>query len=320
MLESVKQNIKSISNVHVASQEYKNLIISSTPRSGSTWLMELIWSQPGFKTCNEPLNIRLPRIRTTLGISSWADLYRQDAKAKVLDYFAGIQRGGHAFLNPSPFRKHYRPFTSRIVYKIINGGELWIEDIAEITNSEIIFLIRHPFAVSLSRKQLPRLEVLCSDPVLSGFNRTVQGIAENILKEGSFMEKAVLSWCLQNRLALDHMSGRKATVLTYEQLVLEPEYILNDLAQRFHLSRVDAMLKHFNTPSAVTVQSEKGAGQLIRDNKKNSIINKWKRQIDEEQAAALWPIVEAFDLQIYDRQTSYPLEKYQFKSLYDRPA
>ncbi len=47
-----------------------NVFIFTTPRSGSTWLMELIWSQPGFRCVNEPLDIRDPLVARSLEISS----------------------------------------------------------------------------------------------------------------------------------------------------------------------------------------------------------------------------------------------------------
>lgn len=96
--------IKSISNCH-ANRLKSNIMIFTTPRSGSTWLMESIWTQKGFKICNEPLNIRDKTIRKKLGVHTWNDLYREMNKAKIEAYLGSIAKGHYGFLNPNPLRK-----------------------------------------------------------------------------------------------------------------------------------------------------------------------------------------------------------------------
>ena len=59
IIYNIKLFLKSISNIH--RDEGNNVLIISNPRSGSTWLMEMIWSQNKFKAINEPLNIRRKR-------------------------------------------------------------------------------------------------------------------------------------------------------------------------------------------------------------------------------------------------------------------
>ena len=66
----IKDIVKPMSNVHRPDGR-PNVFLFSTPRSGSTWLMELIWTQPGFKYVNQPLSLLNPRVRRHLGISDW---------------------------------------------------------------------------------------------------------------------------------------------------------------------------------------------------------------------------------------------------------
>src|SRR5690606_24342168 len=55
--EELAAALRWISNVH-RPNGLPNVCIVSAPRSGSTWLLELVLSQPGFKPCNEPFNLR----------------------------------------------------------------------------------------------------------------------------------------------------------------------------------------------------------------------------------------------------------------------
>lgn len=74
MLNTVKANLKMLATRHYPGDE-PNVFIHSLPRSGSTWLMELILTQPGFLPCNEPLNLRTEAVRDRLGIDAWKELH-----------------------------------------------------------------------------------------------------------------------------------------------------------------------------------------------------------------------------------------------------
>lgn len=101
MIKAVKRIVKSASNVHRPDGR-PNVFLYSTPRSGSTWLMELIWSQPGFKTCNQALYLENPVVRKHLGISEWDELYSVDATEKLRSYLQRLSDGRLGFTNPNP--------------------------------------------------------------------------------------------------------------------------------------------------------------------------------------------------------------------------
>ena len=151
--------VKSATNVHRPDGR-KNICLFSTPRSGSTWLMELIWSQPGFKACNEPLDVRSPLVRRYLGITDWLELYNHSAVPALHKYFQALCEGRLHAIDPVPFRRYYRPVTHRIVFKIINGAEDRINWFRDTFNGQIVYLARHPIAVSLSREYYPRYYTL----------------------------------------------------------------------------------------------------------------------------------------------------------------
>lgn len=69
--------IKHLASIHFPSQRC-NVCVLSTPRSGSTWLMEVILTQPGFKSCREPFDLRNPAIFDRLSIDKWEDLYQDE--------------------------------------------------------------------------------------------------------------------------------------------------------------------------------------------------------------------------------------------------
>ena len=156
MIKAVKRIVKSVSNVHRPDGR-PNVFLFSTPRSGSTWLMELIWTQPGFKYCNQALYLDNPVVRKHLGISEWDELYSVDATEKLRSYLQRLCDGRLGFTNPNPVRRYYRPITHRIVFKEIHASADRINWVRDTFNARVVYLIRHPIAVAISSERWPTL-------------------------------------------------------------------------------------------------------------------------------------------------------------------
>jgi hypothetical protein len=294
------QKLLFLFNYHRKSDK-PNVLIFSIPRSGSTWLQELIWTQPKFKYANEPLNLKDKFLQKRSKINGFEELYSPKSKNKVINYFKNFIEGNIHVLDPSPIRKNSRFFTSRIVFKVIHGGELFINDIAEYTNSKIVYLIRNPIAVSLSRKQLPRTKELTSEYILSKFNESEKETILSIMDKGDRMEKRILMWCIQNRLALSQKT-EKWLVLSYEELTCFPERVIKELAKHCDLTEIDLMLKSVNKPSAVTTQSEKNTVDLMRksDDKRYDLISRWRKKVSESEAKKYFEICDKMNISYYN--------------------
>jgi len=300
------QNFLFLFNHHRPSKK-PNVLLFSLPRSGSTWLQELIWSQPGFKYANEPLNIKEAFMQKKSNINGFKELYSEKSKPKVLKYFKNISQGKLHVLDPSPLRKNTRFFTNRIVFKVIHGGELFINDIAQETNSKIVYLIRNPIAVSLSRKQLPRTNELTSKLVLSIFTAEEKDLINTVMSNNDPMEKRVLLWCVQNRLAL-HQKTDDWLIIFYENLTVEPEKVIKKLANHCDLPNAEKIIQSVNIPSAVTIQSEKASVNLMQDtsNKRQELISKWRSKVSESDAKKYFEICKKMKLDIYKFDTDLP--------------
>jgi hypothetical protein len=271
--------------------------------------MELVWSQPGFKPVNEPLCLKVENTseKRKSGISGFEELYSEKARAKVIDYFKGFVNGKYHYRNPFPLHKYARFFTSRIVFKVIHGGEFFINDIAKETNSKIVYLIRNPIAVSLSRKQIPRTQELTSDFVMSKFTPKQQKLAKHIIIYGTDMEKKIMLWCIQNKLALSQRTSDWLVVF-YEDLICYPEKVINDITEHCELPEKEVMLKNVNVPSAVTTQSEDDSINLMLQNSeiRRKLITKWRDQVSSDQIKTYYKICEKMDLNIYTERIDMP--------------
>jgi hypothetical protein len=298
MLKQAKVLIRSAASVHRPDGS-PNIFLFTMPRSGSTWLMELIWSQPGFKHCNEPLNLRVDLVRRHLGIDTWEELYSQDATEKLAAYFQNWIDGRLHFKNPCPFGRHYRPVTRRIVFKIVNGCEDRINWLKDSFNGRVVYLLRHPLAVSLSRDTFPRLEAFVSSDYARHFTAEQLAFARHISRSGSHLEKGVLSWCFQNAVPLRDRTG-DWVVLTYEQTVLEPALIVQHLTRRLDLPAPARMAAQIKIPSGVAAKSDAKTQALLQQlhdqSAQQALVEKWRRRVDAHDGRQAMAILAVFGL------------------------
>lgn len=296
--QRLKSTAKQLLNVHWPSGQ-PNVFLFATPRGGSTWVMEIIGSQPGFKRCSEPLNLRHPIVRKHLGLSSWRELYNDSALPAIERYFKGFVQGKLHFRDPSPLKRYYRLITRRIVLKIIHGGEQWINRFRDSCNGRIVYLLRHPIAVSLSRTQYPRIEAFLNSDYTKNFSKEQLGGSRRILQSGSDLDRGVLSWCLQNAVSLRNIQPDWA-VVSYEQLVVDPKPVVDCLAEKLELPRKDPMLGALETPSAVLYKSDRETQQMLQKKAdRSALVEKWRKHITKHDEQRAMDILKIFDINAY---------------------
>ena len=308
-IDRIKLAVRSVSNIHRPNGG-PNVFLFAVPRSGSTWLKELIWSQPSFKYCDEPLNLRNPLVRRHLDITEWRDLYDPSAGPLLERYFQGFCSGQLNFMNPNPLRRYYRPVTHRIVFKIIHGGEDRINWFRDMFNGRIVYLVRHPIAVSLSREVYPTLHAFLESDYRQHFSEEELEYARGILDTGTKLERGVLSWCLQTAVPLRDATADWATV-SYEQLVLDPQPVIAYLADKLALPRPERMVRRLGVPSAVKSKSDDETRQVLEreTSRRNWLVEKWRTQVGEEEEARLMKMLERFEIDVYKPGDVLPAEQ-----------
>jgi hypothetical protein len=288
--------------------ELPNVFVASLPRSGSTWLMELIWSQPGFKHCNEPTDLRNPSVRKHLGIAEWEQLYDDEAGERLFGYFDGFCEGRLGFLNPRPFSRYYRPVTSRIVFKLIHGCEDRLNWLCDTFDGRIVYLVRHPIAVSLSREVLPTLPAMLGGPYRNHFTGEQLAFADDVRRNGTRLERGVLSWCLQTSVPLQQATD-DWIIASYEQLILDPAPIVRQLAAKLALPRPQRMLNQITRPSRSSRKSDGATRRLLGagdPTRAQRLVEKWRDRVSEDDERRAMEILERFDIDLYRARDPLP--------------
>lgn len=288
----------------------------STPRSGSTLLMEMIAEQPFILPVREPLNLRREYIKETLDLHSWEELYSEDNYQHIVKYLQSFRfnlKVDSRFKREKPFSHTWHPITNRLAYKLLHGLEHKTNDLSEDLNAKTVILLRHPIPVSLSREELPRYRAFINSDVSKLFSEKQLSFARESLENGTQFEKSVISWCFQNKLILEYSKGH--LLITYEELIMNREPIINKLAEYLGLPKPDKMLVRSLKPSGSTDKSTQSNKELLLEVQKGSasflqLINKWKGRVDSDMVHSAQNILNLFDIDIYSADEIMPSGKY----------
>lgn len=284
-----------------------NVFLFSTPRSGSTWLAEMILSQPSFRDCDQPFDIRNDYVREKLGISTWDALYDRGSDRLLLPYLQAICDGRLRGLTTLGNRR--RLISRRLAFKIQNGWQERIGWMQERLGGKVVILLRHPIAVTLSRQQFPRLDAFLHSAYGQRFDADLLAMARRIAETGSHLEKGILHWCFETALPLQKIEA-DWIIVTYEELVSDPEPVIERLADGLNLPEPQAIMNKLSTPSRTTSKSSADTRKMVVGDDRKRLISKWRDRVSEAEERLAFEIVEAFGIDAYRFGRDMPDERY----------
>jgi hypothetical protein len=306
---------------HIATRHRQGLeppvFVFSVPRSGSTWVTELIASQGRFKIVNEPFNLRRPEVRDNLGIREWSDLLDTTSRPAMQTYLQDFIAGRDSdprFKRENPGTEFWHFTTDRVIFKILFAGEDDFNWFPRTFGGRVIFLLRHPIPVSLSRTDLPRLRTFLTGPFARHFTPGQIGFAHEVLSSDDPFQMAVLDWCLQNAVPLRNLDSAWLT-LSYEQLVVEPEIVIERIVDHLELPDGRAMLERATRASASTTKSDSESRSLLRaaetqPDARRRLVDRWHSKVDAARVRRTFEILAAFDIDFYTPGDVLPSSRY----------
>lgn len=304
VIEELKYLLRALGNRH-RQGERPNVLLFATPRGGSTWLMELIASQPRMKFFDEPFNIRRADVARAGRFTHWSELMPEQVDAgKVFAYLDDLAWNRLPYMNPRPFRKQHRLFTDRIVFKI-HELEFMAEDIRRHLQAQIVYLLRHPIPTTLSRYVYPRLDYFMDSPYYREryLTEAAWDEARRLHRQGSDLDKGVLSWCFENVDALRGGDLPNWTVISYEELLLNPVRCCGYLAERLQLEDMDALLDSIDESSSNIGMSDRDTRTILHEGdkqaRKKKMVTKWRGKVGEAEERQAMAILELFGLNVY---------------------
>jgi len=266
------------------------LILTSSPRSGSTLLGQALGSIPNSCVLFEPLQLTDVPEAKAAGFSwrTYVDPEEQwpEGEAFLKRVFTGKVINDWTSKEMS-IVDAYR--CTRMIVKFVRANRLlpWICRTFEVPAP--ILLIRHPCAVIASqlnygwksyarRPDAPKY--LDEYPAFQAALSETKGVEEYL---------AAL-WALDQLPPLSQQTPHPWTIVTYEELVLQPEITLSKIFEKWDLEvDMDDALSKIKEPSAVVSRSG------------ISGINGWKEKLTVRQISQVLDTVSSFGLSFYTK-------------------
>jgi hypothetical protein len=300
LVTELKFFAKSLTNFHLRGKR-SDIFLFATPRGGSTWVMELLASESGIKFFDEPLSPRRENVARGGFIRGYESLMPETGDAeRIIEFLRDLQQGKHGYMNVAPFQRNHRFLTTRCVFKVHEIEHLMHRVEAECA-AQIVYLIRHPIATSISRNALPRLELFLDSPFygrLIGNDETLTRI-RGIARTGTTLQKAIISWCYENLVPLRDLSSTWLTI-TYEELVLNPEQSCDLLVSRLDLTDRDAIISSFARPAVNILMSHAETLAALNDGdslqRRRTLVTKWQAKVDDSQIERAAEILRLFEI------------------------
>jgi hypothetical protein len=286
-----------------------DILLLSSPRAGSTWLMEVIASEPGMRFVNEPLRPEyVDKARLPTQLDELPPLER-----KILDMPYSAEKQLRSIFTDPRITRLFGPYdffspqfhwltTRRIIKEVHSLGIAdWIDH--QDLGFKIVYLLRHPVSTALSmirgctlraeanlRHQNFRERYLTKAQVELGWT---------VLHDGSEFEKRILEWCLENIVPWKIVTTRPHDwlVVTYEELVLSPDQSLRLIASRLGLQHLDRLRQAMTRPSASTHDSRL---KLVRSSDPEFLVQEWRSSVSAEMEAQAHTIIQEFGISAYE--------------------
>jgi hypothetical protein len=291
---------------------YKNPIwIVGDGRSGTTWVSEIINWNGKYRELFEPFH---PSTLKNFNSSLFHYYLRpNDNSDKIISTLKKIYSGKYIH-NRSEDRNRIGIHDGLIIKDIFSNLYVaWVRN--NFPNIKIVFVIRNPFSVALSKFKLKDW-MWMKDPMdftkqsllMKDFLEPYEDIINNI--GPSFFEKQIAIWSIIHLVPFKQLSANDIHIVFYENLFTETEMEVKKMfnfifRDTFSFSKVD-LLNHASRPSRL---SYKRSNIL----KGKSPVHSWKKEISKDNISKGFSVLNKFGLKnIYDND-SLPIKKEWFK-------
>lgn len=310
-VRNVKRNL-----INYQQGDFPNIALIAAVRGGSTLVGDMLAAQKGMWFFDEPFAHRhmqwpgktMPLSQEKIGESSrFFDLTSQE-EHEIRRYMQLLNQG--EIKTTGTARRTHFPFRAdRACLKILRGA--WLIDLFAELGMQVLFLMRHPAAQSLS---VMRLNWQCAAAIY--FERpeflakyfSVEQIdyGQRILAEGSDFQKSVLSWICDMSYPLKHPQNVSCQ-LFYEHLIDQPSVSIQRLCESLNLSDAEIMGNILSKPSGSSRMSTNDINKAITTGDSRALLKKWFDQLDDAERKAGQEVLERFEIGCYSMYDIMPI-------------
>jgi hypothetical protein len=279
----------------------RSILVAGTARSGTTWLGDLIATQIPSRILFEPFN---PDLVSDYRRFRYFQYMRPGTENSEFHAFAQKVFTGEIRNRWIDSQNERIISRFRLVKEIrANLALKWLHD--NFPEVPILFIMRHPCAVVLSRMELGwatdrDIEPFLSQPQL--MEDFLGPYSDLIRGARSSEEKHAVIWSVSNLVPLKQFNSNEWKVVYYENLCTQPEIELPGIFEAIGYQYSGLVVTSRNQPS----QTTRSASAVVAGTNK---IENWKNKLSRSQIDNVLRVVQAFGLgHMYDDST-LPLRK-----------
>lgn len=271
------------------------VFVAGVGRSGTTWLSELINYDRSYRFLFEPFWPRRVKKCSIFDLEMY--IRPNELKPRHLQVAKDILRGNIRNLWADRFNEKRLP-----KYRIVKDirANLLLKWLALNTeNMPIIFIMRHPCAVALSKEKIffkkgawePNVSKFLSQGKLMKDYLSDFKFIFNRYDEYNFFEKKIIEWCIKNYIPLKQFDDDEMLLVFYEDLCLNPQRVLDKVFGFIGKEwAFDEKLKSkISKPSALSKEDS-----AIRQGE--NLITKWIKEIEKKDLLKTAEIIKCFNL------------------------
>ncbi|HZB13541.1 MAG TPA: sulfotransferase [Chryseolinea sp.] len=284
----------------------KSMMIFGEPRSGTTWLMELL---SNYKKCIviwEPLNPRHGVVPVNL--KNETRIFENPGnKSSLLEKFIidvlTLKKINSWTMNYATLTSILS--SSNTLTKFVRGTLLlpWITDIFSFAYKPV-FIIRHPIAMTLSQMKGAldiKKEMMSSSVFKCIYPSRHEEYQAFINGLNSELARLVAMWCLYHKYILD-FQNQKGTliVIFYEDLLVNPKEELRKIISSWKLDlHIDSL--DLRKPSQSDFSKQLKADPMAQ-------LTKWQQEISLDEISDVQSILDYFEIGIYNSHSVLPVK------------
>jgi len=277
----------------------KSIMVAGTGRSGTTWLANIIASQMPGRIMFEPFQSY--KVKAFSQFHYFQYMRPTEQNTKLFLYSKNIFSGNirHSWIDRQV--EHIRP-QYRIVKAIrANLFLQWLQ--IHFPEVPLLFVIRHPCAVALSRMQLDWATDTDIAPFLAQPKLVDDFLADKmdiINKAKTEEEKHAVIWCISHLVPLKQFQANTLNVVFYENLSTQPNVEIPRIFQLIKHSYQETVFDYINQPSTTTIKSS----AIVTGADK---ITQWQQKLSPKQINNILAVVRGFGLDYLYDDSGMPL-------------
>ena len=291
----------------------ENLLIFSSPRGGSTWVAELIYSIPNTVILWEPLFQKGIGPFKELGFSWHQFIPEHEHWHEAEGAFKDLFRG--KILNPhtcyiTPVWKFAT--ADKMIIKFCLGNTLlpWLVRRFEF-HYDPVYIVRHPFSVVASQLKHGAWDHISQVRIPEcRYNKLYTDHSAFISKIKTKEEALITTWCLTNSVPLrSRHNNKKWITVFYENLLREPKSEIDRIFNRWGIDLPPGIIEKARQPS----RSDKNLE--LKENAEMQL-SKWKTYFNKDKILKMSAVLKYFNIEQYDDTSIYPIDIVTSKSIF----